>query len=119
MDFRKRKRDGQAFPVRQKGNPRSSTSPQVMGRARKPRLPKKVTDFISREISRQSKEGKPQAQSIAIAFSKARKKFPAQRRKLELIKVKGNPHITKRTRSLIFLLLGTALALQVLRETRR
>ena len=30
--------------------------------------------FISREIKRQRREGKPQGQSVAIAFSKARKR---------------------------------------------
>lgn len=43
------------------------------------RLDPKVSMFISREISRQREEGKPQAQSIAIAFSKATRKFGRNR----------------------------------------
>ena len=35
----------------------------------------KVREFISKEIRRQRKEGKPQPQAVAIAFSKARMKF--------------------------------------------
>lgn len=31
--------------------------------------------FITREIKRQRREGKPQKQAVAIAFSKARKRF--------------------------------------------
>ncbi len=82
------------------------------------KLPKTVSNFISKEISRQRKEGRPQKQSIAIAFSKAKKKFPSQRNKLEIM---GNPNRNmsqKRIMNLLVLLFGTAVALSILRRTR-
>jgi len=98
------------------GSTRSSTRPRMTTKTIT-RLPKNVRDFISKEISRQRKEGKPQAQSIAIAFSKARKKFPSQKKKLSLM---NSPRMSqKRIRNLIFLLFGTALALQILRQVRK
>ncbi len=69
--------------------------------------------FISDEISRQRREGRPQRQSIAIAFSKARKKFGSNRIP-EF--PKGSSHITERTRRLLFTLLGAAIAIRILRE---
>ena len=85
----------------------------------KPKLPTKVSDFIGKEISRQRKEGRPQAQSIAIALSKARKKFPRQARRLTLM---GNPNgklSQKRIRNLLVTLFGLAIALQILRRIRK
>jgi hypothetical protein len=45
-------------------------------------LPKKVVGFISRQIRLQRKEGKPIRQAVAIAFSKAKRKFPRSKSKL-------------------------------------
>jgi len=42
----------------------------------------KVREFISSNISRLRKEGYPQKQSIAIAFSRAREQFPSFKRHL-------------------------------------
>ncbi len=56
------------------------------------RLPENVAKFVSMEISRQTRKKrrekgraltkKERMQAIAIAFSKARKRFPKQRTKL-------------------------------------
>lgn len=72
--------------------------------------------FISDEISRQRREGQPQRQSIAIAFSKARKKFGSKR--IPPFPM-GSSHITDRTRRLLFTLLGAAIAIRILREFSR
>lgn len=98
---------------------RSPRSPTMMPTVRK--LPPRVSDFIGKEISRQRKEGRPQVQSIAIAFSKARKKFPRQKKQLTLM---GNPNgrkrlTTKRITNLLVLLFGTAVALSILRRARQ
>ncbi len=98
-----------------RGNSRSNTRPTIT-RSSKPKLPKNISTFISKQISKEFKAGKGQQQSVAIAFSKARKKFGNGR--LEITKnIKNSPtnDINKRTRRIIFLLLGTAVALQVLR----
>lgn len=39
------------------------------------RLSKKVSQFISEKIRQNIKEGKPQKQAIAVAFSQAKAKF--------------------------------------------
>ncbi len=98
------------------GTTRSRTIPS-MSRRSMPKLPKNVKDFISKEISRQRKEGRPQRQSIAIAFSKARKKFPRQAKKLKLM---GNPRTMSRNRliNLLVLLVGVSVALRILRGIR-
>ncbi len=100
-----------------RGNPRGGVMPTMTRRTSK--LPSKVGDFIGKEISRQRKEGRPQAQSIAIAFSKARKKFPRQAKRLTLM---GNPSRDKltprRISNLLVLLFGTAVALSILRRIR-
>ncbi len=43
---------------------------------RKRKVPKRVRRYISRRIRAERKKGKPMKQSIAIAFSKARAKYP-------------------------------------------
>lgn len=90
------------------------TRPQI---TRMTKLPSNVTKFIGDEISRQRKEDRPQEQSIAIAFSKARRMFPAQESKLV---PKNNPNGSQdRFRRLLFLLVGTAIALRILRDFRK
>lgn len=98
-----------------KGNPRSATSPAFVRTST--RLTPTQKQFISKEIKRQRKEGKPIKQSIAIAFSKARKKFPKQK----ALKFKGNPNknfTKKELTNLLVFLFGTAVALQILRQAR-
>lgn len=51
-------------------------------------LPKKVTNYISRNIRKQRHEGKPEKQAIAISFSKARKEFPEYDEELREFKIK-------------------------------
>lgn len=128
--FKTRKRDGRVFPV----NPNRSKSdtqpipvnqPQTIRNVKrsvnvKPILSKEKREFISKQISKEIRAGKPSKQAIAISFSKARSRFGNSG--LELTKsVKNNPtnNIDKRTRNLLFLLLGTAIALRVLRELRK
>ena len=86
----------------------------------KPKITGDARDFISREISRQRKEGKPVRQSIAIAFSKARKQFPKQRKKLQVKLTTGNPNgiSDKKLQNLLVTLFGVAIALQILRQVR-
>ncbi len=102
-----------------KGNVRSQTSPQIIGRSR-PRLSKTKRDFIVKEIRRGIKEKRPTKQAIAIAFSKARKKFGNSGLRITRT-VTNNPHrkLDERTRRLLFLLLGTAIALRILKEARK
>ncbi len=100
----------------QKNNPRSSISPSFV-RSSRPMLTSTQKTFISKEIRRQRKEGKPIKQSIAIAFSKARTKFPSQK----ALKLKGNPNnnpTKKELTNLLILLFGTTVALQILRQAR-
>ncbi len=78
------------------------------------RLPKNQRDFISKEISRQRKEGKPQNQAIAIAFSKARKEFGNK----GLIPKVSNPN-GKKTERLLRTLLGVAVALAIIRSFKK
>ncbi|HEC38849.1 MAG TPA: hypothetical protein ENI29_11485, partial [bacterium] len=78
------------------------------------RLPKNQRDFISDEISRQRKEGKPQDQAIAIAFSKARKEFGNK----GLIPKVSNPN-GKKTERLLRTLLGVAVALAIIRSFKK
>lgn len=102
-----------------RGNPRSNSMP-TMTRSTIRKLPPRVTGFISKEISRQRKEGRPQAQSIAIAFSKAKSKFPTQKANLTL---KGNPNgkglSLKKITNLLVLLFGVSVALSILRRARQ
>ncbi len=122
VQFLTRKGDKRVFVVKDGSNRRGSNQPpqELMSR-QKPKLPQDVRDFISDEISRQRKEGRPQGQSIAIAFSKARKKFPRQAKKLELMRRSGqmSGHTTAaRTRNLLVSIFGLAIALRILREFR-
>jgi len=89
-------------------------------RRRKPRLSLKQREFIAKEIRRGIKEGRPQQQSIAIAFSKARKKFKDKRFLPRMTSHKGNPNgiFPKRTRNLLITLLGVAIALRLFRQLR-
>ncbi len=101
-----------------RGRSRSNVNPRI---TRMKKLPKNVSDFISMEISSQRRKGKSQRQSIRIAFEVARKKFPRQKSQLTLIK-KMNPNGTKDQRrrflNLLVLLVGTAVALRILRTAR-
>ena len=93
------------------------TSRRVVVRSsNQPTLRRSERQFISDEISRQRREGKPQRQSIAIAFSKARKKFGENR--IPAFPT-GSSHITEKTRRLLFTLLGAAIAIRILREFSR
>ncbi len=78
------------------------------------RLPKNQRDFISDEISRQRREGKPQDQAIAIAFSKARKEFGNK----GLIPKVSNPN-GKETERLLRTLLGVAVALAIIKSFKK
>lgn len=99
----------------------------------RPKLPLAQREFIATEIRRGVKEGRPQDQSIAIAFSKARKRFgngallpkvgSGKIQKMNFSNPKNknfssNPNGTtkKRTRNLLVLILGTAIALRLLRD---
>lgn len=114
--WRTRKTDKRKFM--QKSNVRSNHSPQIM-RTQRPRLPKTQREFIAKEIRRGIREGRPSKQAIAIAFSKARKKFGnAGLRITRTVTDNPNGRVDKRTRRLLFLLLGTAIALRILREAR-
>ena len=85
---------------------------------RKPKLSKVKLEFISKEIRRQRKERKPEKQSIAIAFSKARKKFGNS----TLRQMPNNPNNDnkeqKRIRRLLVSLFGLAITLEILRRVR-
>lgn len=82
-----------------------------------PKLPLAQREFIADKIRKNISEGKPQKQAIAIAFSQARKRFGNSR----LLPKLGNPNgITpKRTRNLLILILGTAIALRLFRDITR
>ncbi len=108
-------RQRKAVMAKLKGGTRTRVTPAMR---RMPRLPKRVSDFIGDEISRQRKEGRPQSQSIAIAFSKARKKFPRFKKRLELMRGNPNGLSQKRIRRLLILLFGVAVALSILRRAR-
>lgn len=88
------------------------------GHIDKPKLSKTKREFISKEIRRQRREGKPAKQSIAIAFSKARKKFGNS----ALRQMPSNPNNDnkeqKRIRRLLVSLFGLAITLEVLRRVR-
>ena len=43
---------------------------------KKSKLPREVSEFISDQIKIEMEAGRPQAQSIAMAFSMARKNYP-------------------------------------------
>lgn len=102
-----------------RGNPRGNINPAIMNRM-KPRLTPAVRDFVSKKIKKNIKEGKPVKQSIAIAFSQARKKFPKQKK--SLTRIVGNPNsklTPKRIVNLLVFLFGVSLALQILRSARK
>ncbi len=104
------------FAKKNQDSTRSATSPSFV-RSSRPMLTSTQKTFISKEIKRQRKEGKPIKQSIAIAFSKARDKFPKQK----ALKLNGNPNnnpTKKELTNLLILLFGTAVALQILRQAR-
>ena len=98
--------------------PRTTIRPGIVSSRITPVLTPSQRQFIADEIRRQRKEGRSQSQSIAIAFSKARKKFP---KKAERLKVMGNPNSNlsqKKIRNLLVLLFGTAVALSILKQAR-
>lgn len=100
-----------------RGNPRSNVTPAIMRGM--PRLTPAVKTFVSKKIRVNIREGKPVKQSIAIAFSQARKKFPKQKKSLE--RLVGNPNgklTTKRITNLLVFLFGVSLALSILRRAR-
>lgn len=74
--------------------------------------------FVSREIRRQRREGKPTNQAVAIAFSKARRKFGDKK----ILRPRMSGHTnngSKRTRRLITTLFGVAIGLALLRRITR
>lgn len=90
---------------------------QVQSRRNQPqRLPPNIRNFISDKISILRREGVPQNVAIARAFSEARTKFGEN--KVPRLSVSSS-HIDNRTRQLIITLLGTAIALRILREITR
>ena len=84
----------------------------------KPRLSKPKREFVAKEIRRGIKEGRPSKQAIAIAFSKARKRFGNSGLRITRTITNPNGRLDERTRRLLFLLLGTAIALRILRQFR-
>ena len=88
-----------------------SSRSSTRSRSSTQKLSKVKITFISKEIRRQRKEGKPQKQSIAIAFSKARKKFGDKGLTLK----RSNPS-NRNTRRVLGSLIGLALTLAILRE---
>ena len=102
-----------------RGNIRSRVTPAIMKRM-KPRLTPQVRTFVAKKIRANIREGKPVKQSIAIAFSQARKRFPKQKKSLE--RIVGNPNgklTTKRIVNLLVFLFGVSLALRILRGARQ
>jgi len=99
-----------------RGNPRTNITPRVMKRTT-PKLRKTEREFIADKIRKNIREGKPRKQAIAIGFSQARAKFGKSR--IPELKNQKTNFIDKRTRRLLVLLLGTALFLQILRQTRQ
>ena len=112
-----------------RGNPRSNVEPKfVKGQSKffqfekntKPKLTKQVSGFVAKKIRKNIKEGKPLKQSIAIAFSQARKRFPKQKKSLE--KIVSNPNgklTTKKIINLLVFLFGVSVALSILRRARK
>ncbi len=93
-------------------NPNFSNQPSTRSR-----LTPTMQKFISNEIRRQLKEGKGQQQSVAIAFSKARKKF-GNSRLIPKVKNQKDKKLDKRTERLLFTVLGAAIALEIIRRIR-
>ena len=83
-----------------------------------PVLTSEERKFISKEISRQRREGKPQKQSIAIAFSKARKMFGNARLKRMPNNPRDDTKETRKIRNLLVTLFGAAIALEIIRRAR-
>ena len=93
--------------------PRNITSNQ-------PKLSPDKRQFVSDAISKEIRAGKPRKQAIAIGFSKARAKFGNSGLQVtRTIKNRRTDNVDKRTRSLLFTLLGVAIALRILREVRK
>ncbi len=95
------------------GRTRSSITPAMARQAS--RLNPRMKRFLASKIRKNIREGKPARQAIAIAFSQARKKFGNSR-----LIPKTNPHLAldNRTRRLLFLIFGTAIALSLIRQIR-
>ena len=97
---------------------RSNVMPSIMRRM-KPRLRPEVRNFVAKKIRANIKEGKPTKQSIAIAFSQARKKFPKDKKALTQLVSNPNGKLTqKRIINLLVLLFGVSVALRILRGAR-
>lgn len=94
---------------------RSPRTPIVM-RRNMPKLTKTEREFIAGKIRKNIKEGKPNKQAIAIAFSQARKKFGS--RKIPEIKNQRTNVIDKRTRRLLITLIGLSLFLSLFRKIK-
>ncbi len=96
-----------------RGNSRTSISPAMARQAS--RLNPRMKKFLATKIRKNIKEGKPPRQAVAIAFSQARKKFGNSK-----LIPKTNPHLRldNRTRNLLFLIFGTAIALSLIRQIR-
>lgn len=99
-----------------RGTRKDSPSGQVTQRSM-PRLSAEKREFVGRAISKEIRAGKPRKQAIAIGFSVARKRFGnSGLQATKTIKNRKTDNVDKRTRSLLFTLLGTAIALRILRQ---
>lgn len=93
---------------------RSNVTPSMSRNV--PMLKSSERNFLEFKIRKNIKEGKPRKQAIAIAFSQARKKFGTSR--IPEVKNRRTDVIDKRTRRLLLLIFGTAVALSILRQAR-
>ncbi len=95
-------------------SPRTAITPAMARRASK--LSPTMKRFLASKIRKNIREGKPAKQSVAIAFSQARKKFGNSR-----LIPKTNPDLKldNRTRRLLFLIFGTAIALSLIKQIRQ
>jgi len=91
--------------------------PKIIRTSHNTPLPPNVSNFLSKKISENIKEGKPRNQAIAIAFSQTRKKFPEQSRRLTL--PRNSPIDATRLRSFLISLVGLAITIRILRELRK
>lgn len=109
---------------------RSAFEPRMIKRAgiekapvgiqNQPKLTPSMKKFLATKIRKNLREGKPPKRAVAIAFSQARKKFGDVKALKQTGNPNGNPNgFDKRTRNLIFLIFGTAVALSLLRQIRQ
>ncbi len=100
-----------------RGSTRSDVTPRFT-RKNVSRLTPTMRKFLASKIRKNIKEGRPPKQAVAIAFSQARKKFGNSRLIPKLNNPNGKKNIDDRTRRLLFLIFGTAIALSLLRQIR-